>query len=93
MPKIAIYKYLIFFIVSYDLRERFHLHVVNTKGRKSRAAKIWLDPLKVFDIGDLKKAELNLAIKLIDKNNKEKKAKIRNFATGEQTKPLQLKLK
>ena len=64
MPKIALYKYLSFFIVSYDLRERLHLHIIKTKGRKSRVAKIWLDPVEVFDEGDLTQTEINLAIKL-----------------------------
>ena len=61
MPKIAVYKYLVFFIVSYDLRERYHLHVVNTKGRKTLAAKIWLDPIEVFEKGErLREVSLHL---------------------------------
>ena len=93
MPKIAIYKYLVFFIVSYDLRERFHLHIVKTKGRKSKAAKIWMEPVEVFENGDLSKAEINMAVKLIEKNKDEIKRKILNFAQGKKSKPISLKLK
>lgn len=75
MPKIAFYKYLMFFIVSYDLRERFHLHVVNTKGRDTLAAKIWLDPLEISEKGHLSKSELRIALKLIGKNRDEIKKK------------------
>jgi hypothetical protein len=92
MPKIAVYKFLVFFIVSYDLKERFHLHVVNTKGRKSRAAKIWLEPAGVFSQGDLTKAEVALALSLIKKNKNEIKNIILNFAQGRKSKPLKLKL-
>ncbi|MBI3500803.1 MAG: DUF4160 domain-containing protein [Bacteroidetes bacterium] len=93
MPKIALYKYLSFFIVSYDLKERLHLHIIKTKGKNSRVAKIWLEPIKVFDAGDLSKSEINLAVKLIEKNKDEIKSKILNFAEGKKSKPLSLKLK
>ncbi len=93
MPKIAVYKFLSFFIVSYDLRERLHLHIMKTKGRKSRVAKIWIEPVKVFDKGELTDKEINLAIKLIEKNKEGIKNKIRNFAKGNKSKPLSLKLK
>lgn len=93
MPKIAFYKYLMFFIVSYDLKERFHLHVVNSKSRDSRAAKIWLDSLKVFETGDLSKTELNLAVKLMEENKEQIKNKILNVTQGKKSKPLSLKLK
>ena len=93
MPKIAIYKYLWFYIVSYDLRERLHLHVGNTRSRKSNDAKIWIDDAEVYDAGDLNKKELKLACKLIDKNRSEIIKAIDNFAKGKKQKPIQLKLK
>ena len=93
MPKIAVYKFLAFFIVSYDLNERLHLHIIKTKGRKSRVAKIWLNPVQVFDYGDLTEKEINLAVKLIEKNKDEIKSKILNFAKGKKSKPISLKLK
>jgi len=35
MPKLAIYKNLIFYIVMFDLTERYHVHIANNKsGRK-----------------------------------------------------------
>ena len=91
MPKIAVYKYFVFFIVAYDLQERFHLHVMKTKGRKGRAAKIWLEPLEVFEKGDLTKTEINLVLKLIDKNKSEIKNKILSFAKGKKSKPITIK--
>lgn len=90
MPKIAIYKFLVFFIVSYDLNERYHLHIVNSKSRKTKAAKIWLDPTEVFEKGDLKNSEIKLAIKLIEENKKDIIHKINNFAEGKKSKPLNL---
>ncbi len=93
MPKIAVYKFLAFFIVSYDLKERLHLHIIKTKGRKSRVAKIWLNPIQVFDPGDLTEKEINLAVKLIEINQDEIKSKILNFAKGKKSKPISLKLK
>ena len=60
MPKIAVYKYLLFYIVSYDLKERYHVHVSNTRTRKGRDAKIWIDKAKVHQKGDLSGEELNL---------------------------------
>jgi hypothetical protein len=69
MPKIAIYKFLTFFIVAYDaLKEPPHLHVVKEKGNRQRSAKIWLETLKVQEKGTLSDKELNQAIKLIQDN-------------------------
>jgi hypothetical protein len=69
MPKIAIYKFLTFFIFAYDaLKEPPHLHVVKEKGNRQRSAKIWLESLIVAEKGTLSDKELNQAIKLIQKN-------------------------
>ena len=69
MPKIAIYKFLTFFIVSYDaLKEPPHLHVVKEKGNRQRSAKIWLETLIVVEKGTLSDKELNKALKLIQTN-------------------------
>ena len=66
MPKIAIYKYLTFFIFAYyALNEPPHLHIVKEKGNRQRSAKIWLDTLKVAETGTLNEKELNQAISLI----------------------------
>ncbi len=49
MPKIALFKNLIFFFCAYDLTESLHLHIVNTKSERSKSAKIWLDTLEIFE--------------------------------------------
>jgi hypothetical protein len=69
VPKIAIYKFLTFFIFAFDaLNEPPHLHIVKEKGKRQRSAKIWLETFKVAETGTLNEKELNQAIKLI-KNN------------------------
>jgi hypothetical protein len=71
MPKIAVYKFLTFFIYAYDsLNEPPHLHVVKEKGSRQRSAKIWLETIKVVEKGTLNDKELNQAIILIEKNQK-----------------------
>ena len=93
MPKIAIYQFLVFYLYSYDLSERFHLHVSKYKSRKGHDAKIWLDTGEVFERGDLTESELALCTTLIKKHRNEILTKISNFASGEKIKPLYLKLK
>jgi hypothetical protein len=69
VPKIAVYKFLTFFIFAYDaLNEPPHLHVVKEKGNRQRSAKIWLETLKVAEIGTLNEKELNQVISLIKEN-------------------------
>ena len=71
MPKIAVYKFLTFFIYAYDsLNEPPHLHIVKEKGSRQRSAKIWLETIKVVEKGTLNDKELNQAIILIEKNQK-----------------------
>ena len=71
MPKIAVYKFLTFFIFSFDvLNEPPHLHVVKEKGNRQRSAKIWLDSLKVANKGSLTDRDLNQSLKLIRNNQK-----------------------
>lgn len=90
MPKIAFYKFLVFYIVSYDLSERLHLHISNTKSRKGKDAKIWLDNLEVFEKGDLSAKEIKLCIQLIGTNYDKIVLAIRKFAKGEKSKPINL---
>ena len=69
MPKIAVYKFLTFFIYAFDaLNEPPHLHIVKEKGNRQRSAKIWLETLKVVEKGTLNDKELNQAVRLINKN-------------------------
>jgi len=71
MPKIAIYKYLTFFIFAYDaLNEPPHLHIVKEKGNRQRSAKIWLESFEVAEKGTLNEKEINQAINLIKANQK-----------------------
>ena len=90
MPKIAIYKYLVFYIVSYDLGERLHLHISNTKSRKGRDGKIWLDTFEVFEKGDLSNKEIALCQELIKNNYEKIVSAIRKFAKGVKSKPINL---
>ena len=66
MPKIAIYKFLTFFIFAFDaINEPPHLHIAKEKGNRQRSAKIWLDTLKVTEKGSLTETDLKQAIKVI----------------------------
>ncbi len=61
MPKLAIYKFLTFFIFGYDaLNEPPHLHIVKEKGNRQRSAKVWLGSLEVAEKGSLTQEDLNL---------------------------------
>lgn len=69
MPKIAVYKFLTFFIFSYDaLNEPPHLHVVKEKGNRQRSAKNWLTTLKVEKRGSLNASEIKEALRIIKEN-------------------------
>ncbi|MEI6815275.1 MAG: DUF4160 domain-containing protein [Bacteroidota bacterium] len=69
MPKIAVYKFLTFYIFAYDaMNEPPHLHVAKEKGNRQRSAKIWIKTLEVAEKGSLTKEELKQAIRLIKEN-------------------------
>jgi len=69
MPKIAIYKFLTFFIYAFDaLNKPPHLHIVKEKGSRQRSAKIWLDTLELAHKGTLSATDLKQAIKVIKEN-------------------------
>jgi len=71
MPKIAIYKFLTFYIFSYDaLNEPPHLHIAKEKGNRQRSAKIWLQTFEVAEKGSLTETDLNQALRII-KNNQQ----------------------
>ena len=93
MPKIAIYKFLVFYLYSYDLNERLHLHISKVKSRKGLDAKIFLDTGEIFERGDLTATELSLCKKLINENQNEITEIINKFAKGDKIKPISLKLK
>lgn len=65
MPKILIFRNLIFFFYAGDINERAHVHVVNNKSF-AEAAKIWFENgIELFDRGGLNKRELGTAIKVV----------------------------
>ena len=69
MPKIAIYKFLTFFIYAFDaINEPPHLHIAKEKGNRQRSAKIWLETLKVAGKGSLSETDLKQALKVIKEN-------------------------
>lgn len=69
MPKLAVYKFLTFFIYSSDLlNEPHHVHIVKDKGRRNHSAKVWLKDFEVVRNGTLTKTELKIAIRVLKKN-------------------------
>lgn len=72
MPKVAIYKFLTFYLYSFDvLNEPPHLHVKNSKSSYAKSAKIWLESLEFSETGNLTQKELNLVEKLVRQNQRE----------------------
>ncbi len=80
MPKLAVFRALVFYLFAYDLSERWHVHISNTKSRRGKSAKIWLDTLEVFEQGDLTDKEINVALKLLRKNKEQFERSISEFA-------------
>ncbi|MBI4645522.1 MAG: DUF4160 domain-containing protein [Bacteroidia bacterium] len=69
MPKIAIHKFLTFYIFAYDaLNEPPHLHIAKEKGSRQQSAKIWLNTFEIEERGSLSEKEINQALKLIKSN-------------------------
>jgi hypothetical protein len=94
MPKIAIYKYLVFFIYAYDLNERRHLHIEARKGKRRYSAKVFIENgIEVIEKGNLSDSEINLSVKLIEKNFKLINKQIDHYLAGKKLKPIELKLK
>jgi hypothetical protein len=92
MPKLAIYKFLTFFIFAYDaLNEPPHLHIVKEKGNRQRSAKIWLESFKVAQNGTLTEKELNQALDLIKKNQTELIEAFNKVKNGQKVTTIKLK--
>ncbi|GAB3641826.1 DUF4160 domain-containing protein [Spirosoma arcticum] len=91
MPKLAVYGNLVFYIFAYDLIERMHVHVSNTKSRSGKPAKIWLDTLEVFEQGNLTNKEISTALKLLATNKELLEKSILHFAAEGKTKTLNLR--
>ncbi|MFN0047487.1 MAG: DUF4160 domain-containing protein [Cytophagales bacterium] len=83
MPKILIYRALIFFFYAGDIKERGHVHIVNNKGYL-QAAKIWFEgEIELFEQGSLTAKEISTAIKLIEKNQPYLLKVWRKFVSGQ----------
>jgi hypothetical protein len=93
MPKIAWYKSFYFFFVAFDLTERQHLHVSNSKKGFNSSAKIWLDDFSIFEMGDLTKAELNEIQKVVQTNIITLKKQIETYEAKGKVKIIELKKK
>jgi hypothetical protein len=92
VPKIAIYKFLTFFIYAFDaLNEPPHLHIVKEKGNRQRSAKIWLESFKVAQNGTLTEKELNQALDLIKKNQTELIEAFNKVKNGQKVTTIKLK--
>lgn len=76
--------------MSFDLSERLHLHVFSKNKRRDAAAKIWLNPIEIFDKGGLTEKELNTALKIIENNSDEIAASINSFKEGNKIKTIKL---
>ena len=67
MPKIAKWKAFIFFIWTYDLREKPHLHIRKNRSN-SGIAKIWIDNQAVAERGSFSDKEISECQKIIEQN-------------------------
>jgi hypothetical protein len=92
MPKIAIYKFLTFFIVSFDvLREPPHLHIVKEKGKRQKSAKIWLKTLEIAEKGTLADTDIKLALKIIKLHQAELLDSLEKYRQGKKVKTIKFK--
>ncbi len=92
MPKIAVWKFLTFFIFAYDaLNEPPHLHIAKEKGSRQRSAKIWLESLEIAEKGSLKEKELNEALRIMKENQAALLDLFEKVKNGEKIKTLKLK--
>jgi hypothetical protein len=71
-PKIPVYKFLTFFIVSFDtLKKPPHLHVAKEKGNRQRSAKIWLETLQIAEQGDFSDNDVKKALRVFKEHQEE----------------------
>ena len=91
MPRLAVYKFLTFYIFAYDaINEPPHLHIAKEKGNRQRSAKIWLGNLKFVDKGSLNQRELNLVQKLVKENQQLLLEQFDQVKRGNQIKTIRL---
>ena len=94
MPKIAVYDYLTFFVVMFDiLNEPPHLHVYSSKSHSQKSAKIWIQTSEFATSGQLSNKDQNLVKKLVDQNRDELLNVWNDILAGQKRKPIKLKMK
>jgi hypothetical protein len=92
MPKIAICKFLTFFIFAFEaINKPPHLHIAKEKGNRQRSAKIWLDTLKVAEKRSLTEIDLKQAIKVIKENQAILIESFNNVKTGKKITTIKIK--
>jgi hypothetical protein len=93
IPKIVIYKFLTFFIYSFDvLKEPPHLHIVKEKGMTQKSEKIWLRTLQITEKGTLTDTDLKLALKIIKLHQAELLESFEKFKEGKKVKRIKFTL-
>ena len=93
MPKIAIYNYLTFFIVMYDvLNEPPHLHIYSSKIHSQNSAKIWIESGEFATSGQLNNKDQNLVRKLVENNKKELLNAWKEVLAGQKRKPIEIEM-
>ncbi len=92
MPKLLIFKNLVFLIYSIDLAEnRKHIHIESRKGRFRRTAKFWLEPeIRLVEAGNFSKEEIRKIKKLIEQHKDLLIKQIDAFAKGEKIKTIKI---
>lgn len=89
MPKLAYIGAFIVFVVSFDLRERRHVHIARTKDGFQRTAKFWLEPeVELFERGDFSDKELRLIERSLKEHRGSISKQINDFAEGKKVRPL-----
>jgi hypothetical protein len=92
MPKIAVYKFLTFYIFAFDaVNEPPHLHIAKEKGNRQRSAKIWLQTFEVAEQGSLTQSELNQSLKIIKENQEILIAAFNKVKEGEKVSTIKFK--
>ena len=93
MPKILIYRGIIFIIFSSDKNEkRIHIHIAKKSVREFIPAKFWLEPvIELSKRGDFSTKELHDIEKIIRRFEKEIRIQLKKFQIGENVKAIKIK--
>ena len=93
MPKILIYRNLVFIIFSVDIYEnRMHIHVVKRTIKKFIPAKFWVEPkIELAKPGDFSTKELNEIQKIMEQQKELITTQLELFFHGKRIKLITLK--